>query len=150
MCIYTVFRVRSFLGFRWVIFGCVLSFPFDAASGGLVDRRRLDVAGSVCLEDIIGRLEVFCCFSQSPVPSFAPDKQFFKLLQMLHYRDSIRVSKDILVLLLLVLLLFCPLPIFLLLWIFIFFACFYLLHPLLVSSSVLYLFPILQLHFYYC
>ncbi len=85
-----------------------------------------------------------CCFSQSPVPSFAPDKQFFKLLQMLHYRDSIRVSKDSLALLLLFLLL-CALLIFLLLWIFILFACFYLLHPLLVSSSVLYLFPILRL-----
>jgi hypothetical protein len=51
---------------------------------------------------------------------------------------------------LLSLLLLCPLPIFLLLWIFILFACFYFLHPLLVSSSVLYLFPIVQLHVYYC
>jgi hypothetical protein len=85
----------------------------------LVDRRRLDVAGSVCLEDRHHRLlgsvvVVVVVFRRVPVPSFAPDKQFFKLLQMLHYRDSTRVSKDILVLLLLFLLflLLCPTPYF--------------------------------------
>jgi len=55
--VYTVFRVRSFSGFG-ESFSLRACFPFDGASGGLVDRRRLDVAGSVCLEDIIGCLEV--------------------------------------------------------------------------------------------
>ncbi len=117
-------------------------FPFDGASGGLVDRRRLDVARSVCLEDIIGCLEelllllLLFFFAEFRYRLSHPTNSFFKLLQMLHYRDSIRVSKDILVLLLLFLLL-CPLPIFLLLWIFILFACYLLTSP---SFSVIFCF----------
>lgn len=118
----------------------------------LVDRRRLGVAGSVCLEDIIGYLEVFglVFFRRVPVPSFAPDKQFFKLLQMLHYRDSTRVSKDILVLLLLFLLL-CPTPYFSPSLDFHFFCMFLLISP---SFSIIFCFVSVYdsavALFYYC
>ncbi len=114
--VYTVFRVRSILRVSVGHFGCVLvsrsTERAEDVSGRQEEtgrcRKRLFGGHHRLLGSVV---VVVVVFRRVPVLSFAPDKQFFKLLQMLHYRDSTRVSKDILVLLLLFLLL-CPTPYF--------------------------------------